>query len=183
MKKLNEDLKHWGKKLNRDIYTQRKGMTCVCKRRINVVKMVVLFVKVNCMSTWQDLKFPKRQFSGNTDEGLSYVWACLCVIILIGLIEKGRYAHYGWHHSLGWGPGLYNRERKELSTSTHSSLLPDCGCNMTNCIKIMGNKRKIKKKSIFLLWKHLSQKLVFIHVKTEASQHGLLIQNPGVPQA
>lgn len=39
------------------------------------------------------------------------LWACRCRIILIMLLVVGRPAHYEWHHSLGWNPGLYKRRK------------------------------------------------------------------------
>lgn len=52
-------------------------------------------------------------------------------IILITSTEVRKLAHCGWHHSLARNPGVH-KQRRVLSTSTHSSLLPDGGYNVNS---------------------------------------------------
>lgn len=39
---------------------------------------------------------------------------------------------YGWHCSLGWGPGL--SEESELRSSLLHFLFPECRCNLISCL-------------------------------------------------
>lgn len=63
--------------------------------------------------------------------------ACLGEIILTFLIKVGRPAHCGRHHSLSWGPGLYEKERVYWVLSIHHHLLLDEGYRVSSCLKLL----------------------------------------------
>lgn len=65
------------------------------------------------------------------------VWitgACRWGIILIMVVEVGRFFHYGWYHSLGKGISGEGAEHKPACLNP--LLCSDCGCNVTSCFQL-----------------------------------------------
>lgn len=50
------------------------------------------------------------------------VWTCLWQMILIALIEVGRFTHCGWHRSPARVLGCINGEREMTTAQTHHSV-------------------------------------------------------------
>ena len=60
--------------------------------------------------------------------------ACLREVILTRLIKVKRPVHRGWHHSLSWDLGVYEKE-EVLRAGLHCHLLLDDGCRVSTCLK------------------------------------------------
>lgn len=64
--------------------------------------------------------------------------ACWWGIVLIMVIEVGRFSHYGWYHSLGKGIlSCMSGEGAEHKPACVNPLLcSDCRCNVTSCFQL-----------------------------------------------